>query len=459
MNCTRYLIAILLLFPLLGNGQELPTGEIIPRVTCLEDSSQHYALFVPSGYTPERAWPVIFFFEPAARAMLPLERYSGLAERFGYITLCSWNSRNGPNEPIFAAANAMYADAFTRFNLDKGRACLSGFSGGARISCLIALSNPYVKAVIGCGAGFPYSRMPEEEITFDYCGIIGRQDMNYQELLLLDSTLEQRSASHLLLTFPEGHRWPDTNTFRSAFYWLETGAMRSGKRTPDEGLLKQIRSDYDSRTDSLRRVGDPFGLARELKNAILLLDGLADVSGYRGAYNELTGSEEYREALRRHYTGVATESGYHQRYWSEFEQISLRALDPDHPIKSRSWWKKEFRKVDELQDADLRARLREFMINGSWEQHINSLRANRYLVAHSYLDVYESGLPDDPSPDYYRARIHALSGDPAAMYRSLENAVDKGFTTPGTIRADEAFREYMGQGKMGSLLAEMKEQD
>ncbi len=445
------------LLPVILSGQDnfLP-GRITPRVTCLNDTAQHYAAYVPPGYTDSLDWPAIIFFEPAARAMLPLERYATLASEFGYFMFCSYNSRNGPNEPIFEAANALYADAFERFSLDRGQVCLAGFSGGARISCLIALSNPEIHCVIGCGAGFPHSERPDGNITFNYCGIIGKQDMNYQEMLMLDSVLDRRQARSILFTFPGGHRWPDTNTIRSGFYWLTTQSMRTGARPPDKALLEQIRREYSLRADTLRRHDDPLALARTLKNATLLLEGLADVEAFRTELEQLLISEDYAEALHDHYALAATESGLHGRYWSEFEHISLRALDPDHPVRSPSWWKKEFRKIDDLEDPDLRARLHEFVVNGSWEQHIGALRADRYPVALTFLEVYGAGLPQDPSPDFYRARVHALAGDPAAMYHCLKMAIDKGFSAPERILQDEAFREYLGQGTMQRLLEDLK---
>ncbi len=40
-----------------ASAQELPTGQLIDRVTCAADASQSYALFVPREYTPTQPWP------------------------------------------------------------------------------------------------------------------------------------------------------------------------------------------------------------------------------------------------------------------------------------------------------------------------------------------------------------------------------------------------------------------
>src|SRR5262245_2339531 len=85
----------------LANLQEaapLPAGRVVPDVKCAKDTSQSYALYLPSGYTPSRAWPVILGFDPGGRGTTPVERYQAAAEQYGYIVAGSNNSRNGAPE-------------------------------------------------------------------------------------------------------------------------------------------------------------------------------------------------------------------------------------------------------------------------------------------------------------------------------------------------------------------------
>jgi hypothetical protein len=46
---------------------DLPPGTLIERVTCAGDAEQSYALYLPANHTAERAWPIVFCFDPAAR--------------------------------------------------------------------------------------------------------------------------------------------------------------------------------------------------------------------------------------------------------------------------------------------------------------------------------------------------------------------------------------------------------
>src|SRR6185503_58837 len=133
----------------------IPRGQIVDRVEALNDSSQTYALYLPSNYTPNRKWPVLYAFDPGARGRMPVERFKEAAEKYGWIVLGSNNSRNGPWNVTAAAWNAMLTDTHPRFAIDDERMYATGFSGGARVAVQIAAGCKCLAGVIANGAGFP----------------------------------------------------------------------------------------------------------------------------------------------------------------------------------------------------------------------------------------------------------------------------------------------------------------
>ena len=65
-------------------AQAIPTGTIVDDVKCAADPSQSYALYLPSRYTPDRAWPVLLAFHPAARGRAMVEKYAAAAEQYAH---------------------------------------------------------------------------------------------------------------------------------------------------------------------------------------------------------------------------------------------------------------------------------------------------------------------------------------------------------------------------------------
>ena len=76
-------------------AQDLPKGQIIDEVKCQADASQTYALYLPSGYSPDRKWSVILAFDARGRGRVPVVQFQAAAEKYGYIVAGSNNSRNG----------------------------------------------------------------------------------------------------------------------------------------------------------------------------------------------------------------------------------------------------------------------------------------------------------------------------------------------------------------------------
>src|ERR1043165_3162252 len=131
--------------------ESIPRGQIVDRIVALSDSSQSYALYLPSNYTPNRKWPVLYAFDPGARGRVPVERFKEAAEKYGWIVLGSNNSRNGPWDVSVNAWNAMQTDTHQRFAIDDERLYATGFSGGARAAVRIAIACKCLAGVIASG--------------------------------------------------------------------------------------------------------------------------------------------------------------------------------------------------------------------------------------------------------------------------------------------------------------------
>ena len=184
----------------------LQAGQIVDKVECLAKPEQTYALYLPSRYTPERKWPILYAFDPAARGRIPVERFQAAAEKYGYIVVGSNNSRNGPWKISEQALNAMWGDTHERFALDPRRVYSTGFSGGARVAAAMGSAIADVAGVIACGAGFPNSQVPKK-VPFAFFGIAGSEDFNNTELHQVRREMEAQGAVNRFAEFEGGHGW------------------------------------------------------------------------------------------------------------------------------------------------------------------------------------------------------------------------------------------------------------
>jgi hypothetical protein len=273
-------------------AQPIDRGVVVDPVTCADDPAQSYALYLPSAYSPERAWSLLLAFHPAARGRQLAETYQAAAERYGYVVAASNNARNGPHAISAAAAQAMGADVSRRFSIDPRRIYLTGFSGGARVALSLALANPSVAGVIASGAGYPDSQ-PRKKVTFALFGTAGTEDFNYLEMRELDRAL---SSPHFLAVFPGGHTLPPEDVAVEAVEWLEIAAMASDRRSRDDELARSI---LERRQAQVASAASPTQAVYRLEAAIRDFGGLLDVSGDVRQLDALKRQRAVRKALDR----------------------------------------------------------------------------------------------------------------------------------------------------------------
>lgn len=299
-----------------------PAGELHPAIPCDGAPDQSYALYLPSGYTSDRSWPILYCFDPSAHGAVPVERLREAAERFGYILAGSNNSRNGSSETSETAARAMVRDTHRRFAINDQRIYGVGFSGGARVAC--ALAGPWHFAgVLAAGAGFPEGAVPAQ-VPFAFYGCVGHTDMNYSEMKRTDAALAQLQVPHRLTTFDGGHEWIPSTLTLDALSWLELQAMRSGRRPRDDALIAAL---FDERMTSVRAL--TRDAERCLGSAAIAADfaGLVDVAEAAATAARLQNSEAMRKYLK-----AETKAAQQEERWSR--RLAEAAVTPPREAAS-----------------------------------------------------------------------------------------------------------------------------
>ena len=283
---------------------ELPRGVIVDRVVCAADLSQSYALYLPSTYTKERAWPIVYCFEPAARGRLPVEHFQAAAERFGWIVVTSWNSRNGSMARSVDAGSAMWRDTHERFRIDDRRVYTSGFSGGARVATLVAMScGGCIAGVIACGAGFPdtvyaIEKQTPDKLRFAYFATVGVEDFNFSELSALGPTLERLNVTHRVARFEGAHEWAPSELLVEAAAWMEIEAIRSGARVTDAGLVDALYGESIARARALEAAGRVFDAWQLFESARRQYSGLRAVAEADVGARALAGDRRVKDSVK-----------------------------------------------------------------------------------------------------------------------------------------------------------------
>jgi dienelactone hydrolase len=321
-------------------GQDLPRGTIVDSVSCADDATQTYALYLPSTYSRDRAWSVLIAFHPAARGRAMVEKYQAAAEQYGYIVAGSNTSRNGPVAVSAASVRAMSGDLGQRFSIDSDRIYLTGLSGGARIAMQVALGNKNIAGVIASSAGYPDAR-PRSSVTFPVFGTAGTDDFNYMEMRQLDRKL---TSPHHLEVFAGGHTLPPDSVALDAIEWMELQAMTAGRKPRDEALIDRLlekrRARIAGATDSATAVHLLEALSDDFK-------GLRDVAAEGARARELARQPDVKKALSRERSNDDAEV----RVLDEIFGLEAGLTDPGRHDTSLSRLREQLARLARLADA------------------------------------------------------------------------------------------------------------
>jgi predicted esterase len=388
--------------------QDLQAGVLLPKVSCATPSDQSYALYLPSHYTRERGWPIVYAFDPGARGIVPVELMKEAAERFGYIVVGSNNSHNGTWKPEADAAQAMFQDTHARLSIDNKRIYFAGFSGGARLASTLAQRCNCAAGVLLSGAGFSRSTPPAAGATFSVFAAVGNLDFNYDEVLDLDATLGSLHYAHSLRRFDGPHQWAPANVMDEALTWFRLISMKEGREERDMSFVKSQAAEVEKRAKVLELAGDPYGTWKEYRQAADTFDGLGEAPAFRERAVAMEKEKAVRDAAKREQQDIEEQSRLSTDISSGL--AALRQDSPNHP---------DTRSQVEQEISELRSR-------AEHEKNPHKLRVAKRALAGIFVEAMETGQECMEAKDISHARTYfelAMNVDPDAVWALGQVAV------------------------------------
>lgn len=437
---------------------ELPRGQIIESVACKADPQQTYALYLPSGYTPEKKWPMLYAFDPGARGKLPVSLFKDAAEKFGFIVVGSNNSRNGIQ--VGPIIQAVLEDTNGRFAIDPKRVYSTGFSGGARIAFALAGSNPgAVAGVIACSGGFPRTAAPAPDLQFVVFATTGTEDFNFPEMQQLKRKMDEAGMPNRLAVFAGGHDWPPASVAAEAIAWLELQAMKKGSRAKDEALIDQMLAarlavargyetsgkSYSAYLEYQALAADFRGL-REVKDIVANAERLAAAKEMKTAIKDAKAEEDRQGELETKIQTLIAQlantsqsveiMGELKRIISDLNRKSEDAKDPGEQIVAR--------------------RVLEAVFAQAYEEANNLYLQKNYAGAPTKLEIAALLKPKNPRLFYELALAHARAGNKSKAISALGRAIENGFTDVAKIEQDPAFEPLRNESGYKKLVTDLK---
>jgi predicted esterase len=446
--------------------ESIPKGQVVERIEALNDSSQSYALYLPSNYMPDRKWPVLYAFDPSARGRVPVERFKEAAEKYGWIVVGSNNSRNGPWDLAVNAWNAMQTDTHQRFAIDDERLYATGFSGGARAAVRIAAACKCLAGVVANGAGFPVDLGPSPQMHFVFFGTAGVDDFNYPELKNLEEPLTKAGMVHRVQIFDGRHEWPPVSVATAAVEWMELQAIKAGKRPRDDRFInvtwQQLLGDARTLEES-KKYYEAHQLYLDMAQSF---KGLRDVAEIEAKVNQLGDSRDVKAAIREEQAQFRKQLELQGRLNSLIAgrnggapiNQSEEAFDSGNLLsRILSDLRKQSKAPDDSTQRRVARRVLDGLFIGLIELGRNLLQTEKnYSESIKLLKLATEVNPDRPGAFFYLAWAYAANRDKKKSLQSLNTAVEKGFSDAAMIKTNKAFDSLRNDPEYQQIMARLR---
>ncbi|MFL6235106.1 MAG: TPR end-of-group domain-containing protein [Thermoanaerobaculia bacterium] len=427
----------------------LPRGQVVEKVVCAANPKESYALYLPSGYTPDHAWPILYVLDPRSRGTLATERFRPGAEKHGYILASSNNTLSDTAiDPNVEAMRAMWTDTHGRLAIDDRRVYAAGFSGTVRSCCTLARAVPGTLAgIIGAGAGFPFHEPPRKGDPFVFFGTLGDKDFNYYEVMELEPRLREAGITHRVEIFDGIHQWPPEELATRALGWMEIQAMKAGTRPKDQAAIEELWSQTLARARAAETAGDLFTAHRYYSGAAEDFAGLRPASEIAEPAAKAAALAA-NPALRREWKEREARLKRDRELLEKAPGI-LAAVNPSGEPMTVA------QVVAALKVPELHARAKsapEADERLSAQRVLNTIGVQTsYYLPQAFsekkqwdraifvLSVAAEVAPESPSVWFSRAEAYARKGDRKRALADLQQAIDKGWKDLPSLQRSEAF--------------------
>lgn len=445
---------------------ELPRGTVVEKVVCESQPDQAYALYLPSTYTPERQWPILYAFDARGQGKPVAALFQQAAETYGWIVVSSWSTASDvggerPMEGNFAAMRALWADTHARFAIDDRRVYAAGYSGTVRFACVLALTAPgSIAGVIGASAGFPIGTPPKKDNPFVFYGTYGDRDFNYYEMRDLDQALGTLAVPHRIEGFAGVHEWPPVDLATQAVGWMELQAMKKGLREKSPAIIEAVWTMDRERARAQAAV-HPADALHTWSAMVIDYAGLRDVSEAEREAAALAASPACQQELRereardrRDKEILANAPGILARANPGNEPVTVAQIAAALKIPEL---KKRAESADVEESLSAKRIINTYLGQTTFYLPQSFLAKKQYDRAIFMLSLGAEIRPEATDLWVEMAALHARKGKPGykKALECLRAAMDRGFADPKALEEEAAFAELRQDAEFREIVARM----
>jgi len=424
----------------------------IKTIKCSGNNNHSYYIYLPSNYSKEKNWPIIYTFDPGGNGHIPVELFQNTAEKYGYIIVGSNNVKNGPWSSNIKALKELWYDTNKKFSIKPDQIYTSGFSGGARVAAAFSsiLGTP-VSGIVACGAGLPSSMKVEQLKQSFYHGIVGLMDFNYREMLQLKEKLEQAQIKHIIEITDNEHKWPSEQTLTRAVGVFEilnlknlSGIFTTAQiKKQNKELINNIYNEFIQEATQKEKSGNIYYALEFYKYTYDIFKDLLSseqIENIKKKITDIKNSKQYKQAVDKMSDIKKQEQEYIRNFLKVFSKVENKKTENIELSKISKQMN-----LEELIDKTKNSSFYEkFMA----KRLLNDLSLKTYKKGRDYkennlkksilfFEISSEANKENPYLYYSLACFYSLNKNKEKALENLEKSFEKGFDNFEHLKQDK----------------------
>lgn len=462
----RYISVILLVFSFqLVAAQEmtLKKGAVIDSLAINDSIAETFSLYLPSEFSSDRAWPVLFVFDTDGRGRSATQLLRLAAEEQGYIIAASNNIHTDSSlVSNVKTGTRLMNRVFSFLPIEKNGIYVAGFSEGAKVASALPTVYPEIKGVIAIGDTWVNPDFIKKGASFSFIGLVGYKD--YRNFVMEETTdfLKRAGLPAALYKYEGGHEWPTKDMAGNALAGLTLQAMAKGFRPQDMELVETLYQNDVETAESLRRQMQHYKAYQYLEKIIPRYEIYGKKKDLNQRMKSIRGERIFRQQRRAYNRAALKEDELIDLYIYYFTE-DVRTAN----FENLGWWNQQMKELQEMQEGDNQAEAEmayrmEGLLESMADATFSDLKeANASIDPLIFTAILQTIFDkDDPEGYMNIISLSAQDGDYYTALLYLEDLLKTGYKNmeslyniPGTLdlklspEYNELIKKYLGESK------------
>lgn len=462
----KYVPFFLLIFScniLFSQEISLKKGVVVDGVQINDSIPETYAVYLPTTFSMDKTWPVVFVFDPEGRGKTAAQLFRKGAEQQGYIIAASNNiNSEDPLLENLKVGTRLFNGVFNYFPVDRNLIYAAGLAEGARVASALPTIFNGVRGVMAVGDVWVNPDFAKQENNYSFIGLAGYKDHMLYNLEETVRFFRRNKIQASLYKFNGGKEWPPADFVSNALGEFTLQAMAKGYLEEDPVLVENLYRNELETAETLRRTLEfykAYQLLEQMEQKYALYDKKDDL---KERQRNLRRSRVFKEQRREYRRAKEDEQFLKAEY---FEFFNLDVLTAN--FENLGWWNQQLKELREFQEAEDQAKAEmakrlEGFLRSLAENAFTELRQKDASIDQLIMNGILQTIYDPKNPEGYRSIISlsASDGDYGTALLYLEDLLRTGYDDmealydiPGTLdlklspEFNALVKKYLGESK------------